>query len=76
MTMMQSNVALIKNIPEERQEDIYNYLVMNYINDSPIKPRSGQQIKDELSLSREDARNGNYRDFDEFMDDLEARYEL
>ncbi len=76
MTMMQSNVALIKNIPEERQKDIYNYLVMNFVENSPFTPLSEKQIKEELASSREEAAKGNYRDFDEFMDELEAKYGL
>ena len=76
MTMMQSNVALIQNIPEDRQQDIYNYLIMNYATNSPFAPMNERQIKEELSQSREEATKGNYRDFDEFMDELEAKYDL
>ena len=76
MTMMQSNVALIQSIPENRQKDIYNYLIMNFAKDSPFAPLSEQEILDELAESRREAEKGNFRDFDDFMDELEAKYDL
>ncbi len=44
--------------------------------DNPFAPMTEQQILDDLAESREEAEKGNYREFDEFMDDLEAKYDL
>ncbi len=44
--------------------------------DNPFAPMTEQQILDDLAESREEAEKGNYRGFDEFMDDLEAKYDL
>ena len=44
--------------------------------DNPFAPTTEQQILDELAESREEVEKGNYREFDEFMDDLEAKYDL
>lgn len=76
MTMMQSNLAIIQNLPEDKQRDVYNYLVMNYVKDSPFFPLSANQIKEELAQSRKDAEDGMYMDFDAFLDGLEKKYEL
>ncbi len=44
--------------------------------DNPFAPMTEQQILDELAESREEAEKCNGREFDEFMDDLEAKYDL
>ena len=44
--------------------------------DNPFAPMTEQQILDELAESREEAEKCNGREFDEFIDDLEAKYDL
>ena len=44
--------------------------------DNPFAPMTEQQILDELAESREEVEKCNGREFDEFMDDLEAKYDL
>ena len=41
---------------------------LNFGNDNPFEPMSKNQILDELAESRQQAREGNYRDFDEALD--------
>lgn len=76
MTVMQSNLDLIRKIPEERQQEIHNFLILNLPNDNPFEPMSKQQILNELAESRRQAEDGDYRDFDEALDEIEAKYGL
>ena len=76
MTVMQSNLDLIRKIPEEKQQEIHNFLILNLPNDNPFEPMSKQQILNELAESRQQAEDGNYRDFDEALDEIEAKYGL
>ena len=76
MTVMQENLNLIRQIPEERQEEIYQFLLLNFDVDNPFERLNKHQIFEELSESRRQAERGEYQEFDEFLDEVEAKYEL
>ena len=76
MSIKDTNLALISNIPEFDQKQIYLYLTEHYCKDGFMKPKSASEILDELSESRECYKNGDYKDFDNALDDISNKYGL
>ncbi len=44
MSILETNLALLLTIPEERQQEIQSYLLTNFCADNPYKPLSGDEI--------------------------------
>ena len=40
MSILEANLSLIATIPEERQEEIQKYLLLNFCGNNPYKPMS------------------------------------
>ena len=76
MSTMEANLALISTIPEECQEEIRNYLLMNFCTNNPYKPLSAKEILSELAQTRECYENGEGEDFDKAIDEIGAKYGL
>lgn len=49
MSTMEANLALISTIPEERQEEIRAYLLINFCANNPYKPLHANEILSELA---------------------------
>lgn len=52
MSTREANLALISTIPEECQEEIRAYLLMNFCTNNPYKPLSANEILSELAQAR------------------------
>lgn len=76
MSTMEANLALISTIPEECQEEIRTYLLMNFCTDNPFKPLSAKEIESELAQARECYEKGEGEDFDDAVDEISAKYGL
>ena len=76
MSTMEANLALISTIPEECQEEIRTYLLMNFCTGNPFKPLSANEIVSELAQARECYENGEGEDFDNAVDEISAKYGL
>lgn len=76
MSTMEANLALISTIPEERQEEIRAYLLMNFCANNPYKPLSANEILTELAQARENYEKGEGEDFDSAIDEISAKYGL
>lgn len=76
MSTMEANLALISTIPEERQEEIRTYLLMNFCTDNPFKPLSAEEIASELAQARECYEKGEGENFDDAVDEISAKYGL
>ena len=74
MSIRDTNLALISNIPESEQKQIYLYLTEHYCKNGFMKPKTASEILDELSESRKCYENGEFRDFDEALDDISKKY--
>lgn len=76
MSTLDANLALLSTIPEDRQEEIKNYLLMNFFKNNPYKPLSINEILDELSASRKCYENGEGEDFDDAIEAISVKYGL
>ncbi len=76
MSTLESNMALLLTIPEERQEEIRSYLLMNFCTDNPYKPLSSSEILAELAESRACYQVGEGEDIDKVLDEIGDRYGL
>lgn len=76
MSTLESNIALISTIPEELQEQIHTLLVTNFCTDNPFKPLSEKEILDELAEARACYQRGEYKDFDDALDEIGKKYGL
>lgn len=76
MSTLEANMALLSTIPEDRQIEIQNYLLMNFCKDNPYKPLSGSEILAELAESRTCYSNGEGEDFDKVLDEIGVKYGL
>lgn len=52
MSTLEANLELLSTIPEDCQKEIQRYLLLNYCENNPYKPLSGDEILSELTESR------------------------
>lgn len=76
MSTLDANLALLSTIPEDRQEEIKNYLLMNFFKNNPYKPLRMNEILDELDASRKCYENGEGEDFDNALEEISVKYGL
>lgn len=76
MSTLEANLELLSTIPEERQEEIQKYLLVNFCGNNPYKPLSQSDIMEELAESRMCYHNGEGEDFDKVIDEIGAKYGL
>lgn len=76
MSILEANLTLLSINPEERQNEIQSYLMMNFCGNNPYKPLSKNEILSELAESRMCFNNGEGEDFDKALDEIGAKYEL
>lgn len=76
MSTKEVNIALLSTIPEKDQEQIFVYLTENFCSESPLKPKSANDIYSELAESRACYERGEYKDFDAALDDIAKKYDL
>ena len=76
MSTLETNLALLLTIPEERQEEIQSYLLTNFCTDNPYKPLSSSEILAELAESRVCCRAGEGEDLDKVLDEIGGKYGL
>ena len=76
MSTLEANLALLSTIPEEQQEAIQSYLLMNFCRDNPYKPLSENEILAELAEARTCYSNHEGEDLDKALDEIGAKYGL
>lgn len=76
MSTLETNLALLLTIPEERQEEIQSYLLTNFCTDNPYKPLSSSEILTELAESRACYQAGEGEDLEKVLDEIDDKYGL
>ena len=76
MSTLETNMALLLTIPEERQKEIQSYLLTNFCTDNPYKPLCSYEILAELAESRACYQAGEGEDIDKILDEIGDRYGL
>jgi hypothetical protein len=76
VSTLEANLELLSTIPEERQEEIQRYLLINFCGDNPYKPLTKKEISDELAESRMCYQNGGGEDFEKVLDEIGTKYGL
>ena len=76
MSIREANMALLSTIPDTCQEQIHEYLLQNFCEDNPFKPMSAQEIFADLAKSHACYERGEYRNFNEALDEISEEYGL
>ena len=76
MSTLEANLALLSTIPEERQKEIQNYLLMNFCDSNPYKPLSKNEILAELSESRMSYDSGEGEELGKVISEISEKYGL
>ncbi len=76
MSTLEADLELLSTIPEDRQKEIQRYLLVNFCENNPYKPLSGNEILSELAESRACYNRGEGEDFDKALDEIGAKYGL
>ena len=76
MSTLETNLALLLTIPEERQEEIQAYLMTNFCVENPYRPLSGSEILAELAESRACYQAGEGEDIGKVLEEIGDRYGL
>lgn len=76
MSTLEANLELLSTIPEDRQKEIQRYLLVNFCENNPYKPLSGDEILSVLADSRACYDRGEGEDFDKALDEMGAKYGL
>ena len=76
MSIKEINIALLSTIPEDAQQQIFEYLTQNFCDGNPFKPKSAEEIYSELAESRACYEQGEYEDFDSALGDMSRKYGL
>ena len=76
MSTLETNMAMLATFPEEKQQEIYTYLVMQCNNNNPFKPVSREEVYAELEESRACFERGEYMDFGDAIDEIRLKYGL
>ena len=75
MSIAEATKSMIDILPESDVKVIY-FVVKNMFEkeSSPFKTLTREQILGDLAVSRKQLEDGQYDDFDEFMDEIGAEY--
>jgi hypothetical protein len=76
VSILEANLELLSTIPEEHQEEIQRYLLINFCSDNPYKPLTKREITEELAEARKCYQNGAGEDFDQALDEIGVKYGL
>ncbi len=76
VSTLEANMAILATLPEEKQQEVYTYLVMQCSSNNPFKPVSKEEIYAELEESRACFERGEYMDFDDAIDEIRSKYGL
>jgi len=76
MSTKEINIAILSAIPDDEQEDIFEYLKSNYCSGTPYEPLSKEEILTQLAESRANYNNGEFEDFDIALNDISNKYGL
>lgn len=74
ISTLETNMALLSTIPEEYQEEIQSYLLVNFCGDNPYKLLSEHEILTELAESRLCYRSGEGEGFDRAIEEIGEKY--
>ncbi len=73
MTTLEATMSLLEILSEEDLKRVQNFakcLLMSQSNPSPFQPLTKEQILSDISQSFKDIDNHNYKDANEYIDDL------
>ncbi len=76
MDYRKANMELLSKIPDAYQDEIHEYLLQNFGEDSPFKPMSKKEILAELAESHACYERGEYQNFDDALDEISKEYGL
>ena len=76
MSTLETNMALLLTIPEERHVEIRSYMLTNFCTDNPYKPLSSSEILAELAESRACYQAGEGEELDKILGEIGDRYGL
>lgn len=76
MSLRELNIALLSAIPENAQQEVYQYLSQNFCDNTSIAPKSAREIYDELADSRACCKRGEYQEFSLALDEICSKYGL
>jgi hypothetical protein len=76
VSTLEANLELLSTIPEDHQEEIRRYLLINFCGNNPYKPLTKKEITEELAASRTCYQNGDGEDFEKALDEIGAKYGL
>lgn len=76
MSTKEANIALLSTIPEEAQQQIFIYLTHNFCKDNPYKPKTAEEIYSDLAESRACYERGEFKNFEDALNEISSRYGL
>lgn len=76
MSILEANLKLLSTNPEDRQKEIQRYFLVNFCENNPYKPLSGDETLSELAESRACYARGEGEDFDKALDGMGVKYGL
>ena len=73
----ETNLLLVSMLSDEKQKQVFEYLTETYFNDiSVYQPKTAEEIFVELAKSRTCYERGEYKDFDEALNEISGKYGL
>lgn len=77
MTLRESTKSMLDNMPDSDVKVIHDLTKTLFEkNASPLRPVSKSQVLKDLEISRNQIKNGEYKDFNEALDEIEKKYDL
>jgi len=77
MSTLEQTVSMLEALPEEDLKAIHDITYRFYIHArNPFAPLTKKQILQDLAISREQAANGEFMDFDDAIREIREKYGL
>ena len=75
MSTLEATISMLETLPEADIKAIHDVIYSIYSrNTSPLKPVTKEQILLDLAVSRDQIKEGRFRDAESAISDIEARY--
>ncbi len=74
MTILETNILLLKKVPEELQTEIQSFIMSKIDMTKNLKPLNHQEIYKILDESSQQAQGGRHRSAKESLDELRKKY--
>lgn len=77
MSTLEQTISMLESLPEDDVKAIHDIIYRFYVREqSPLAALSREKVLNDLAISREQIKNGEYKELGEAVREIEEKYGL